>query len=390
MYSNDIRCERISQYREEVILGMENKVLVIGQLPPPIHGSNIMTEMIVGALKNIGSQVLLVQKKFSASHQEIGQLRLKKLFAIPNLILGVLMTAAFRRPDICILFNAVRAPAMYIDLVLVALLKIARIKTVLYVHGKGLTSNIKNYGLINKFIVRKILTLASGAFVLGDKMKADVDLYIPDEKLFVLPNAIAKIDDKNIISTTKNKRKVLFLSNLVPEKGPFIFLETAKLVHEEFDNVEFVLAGEARTQEYQKKLNGYIETNGLSKVITLPGKVVGEQKKHLFESCDVFVFPTYYDKEVAPLVILEAMQYGMPVVASNEGCISELIDDAINGYVVKDNNCTEIYKKLALILSDDEKLLSMSIESKNRFQKLFSEEIYEKNLARALNFASEL
>jgi glycosyltransferase involved in cell wall biosynthesis len=55
------------------------------------------------------------------------------------------------------------------------------------------------------------------------------------------------------------------------------------------------------------------------------GPVFGEDKDRFFRSIDLFVFPTRYENEAQPLVLLEAMAYGRPVIAFSRGCIEELL-----------------------------------------------------------------
>lgn len=47
------------------------------------------------------------------------------------------------------------------------------------------------------------------------------------------------------------------------------------------------------------------------------------------------MFPTYYHNECFPLVLLEAMQHGLPCISTNEGAISDIVDDGVTGYIVE-------------------------------------------------------
>ena len=65
------------------------KMLIIGQLPPPIHGSNIMTRIFLKSLKNIGYQTFLVQKNFSSKQEEIGKFTFLKVIKIPIICFNI-------------------------------------------------------------------------------------------------------------------------------------------------------------------------------------------------------------------------------------------------------------------------------------------------------------
>jgi glycosyltransferase involved in cell wall biosynthesis len=55
------------------------------------------------------------------------------------------------------------------------------------------------------------------------------------------------------------------------------------------------------------------------------GPVLGDAKKEFFAELNTFVFPTRYRNEAEPLVILEALMNGCPVVANNRGCIRSML-----------------------------------------------------------------
>ena len=62
---------------------MNYKLLIIGQLPPPHHGSNVMTEIFIQSLLRLGHDITMVEKKFSKTIQDIGKLTILKILKIP-------------------------------------------------------------------------------------------------------------------------------------------------------------------------------------------------------------------------------------------------------------------------------------------------------------------
>jgi glycosyltransferase involved in cell wall biosynthesis len=63
------------------------------------------------------------------------------------------------------------------------------------------------------------------------------------------------------------------------------------------------------------------------------GFVTGEEKRRLFMECDCFCFPTYYSAESVPLVLLEAMAYGMDIIATRWRSIPDLLPGEYPGMV---------------------------------------------------------
>lgn len=83
---------------------------------------------------------------------------------------------------------------------------------------------------------------------------------------------------------------------------------------------------------------------------------------------DIFVLPSEY--EGLPIVIIEAMSLGKPIVASNVGGISELVESDVNGYTLE-NNVAQFAEKIEYILENRGVYENMAKASK---------EIYDKNL----------
>ena len=79
---------------------------------------------------------------------------------------------------------------------------------------------------------------------------------------------------------------------------------------------------------------------------------------------DLFILPSNY--EGLPMVIIEAMSFGKPIVASNVGGISEIVNDGYNGYALE-NNASLFVDKIKFILENKSVYESFSINSKNKY-----------------------
>ena len=83
-------------------------------------------------------------------------------------------------------------------------------------HGKGLLNLSETSKGLKKYIVGNTLFRAFGGLVLGDRLKSDIELFIPRNRLYILPNAVPDIDLKKIRSKVESPIQILFLSNLIP------------------------------------------------------------------------------------------------------------------------------------------------------------------------------
>ena len=356
------------------------KMLIIGQLPPPIHGSNIMTRIFLKSLKNIGYQTFLVQKNFSSKQEEIGKFTFLKVIKIPIICFNIGKAIISFRPLLCFYFISVKYPTFFIDALFLIIIKILRVKYVLYIHGQVMYNIGSNSSKFINFIVKKVLSGAFGAIILGENLRKDLNQFIPGHRLFILPNAIEDFESKKIVRKKKDSDaiKVLFLSNIRRSKGIIEFLHMVKIVIPKFKNVKFIIAGPIRCISFKKEINNFIKDEELYTFIDMPGGVYGVQKENLFQDCDIFVFPTH--DEAFGLVNLEALKWGLPIVSTNVGAIPEIVHHGVNGFIVEPRDANKLADYLMVLLKDSELRTKMGNAGKEIYTKFFTINTYEKRL----------
>ena len=224
--------------------------------------------------------------------------------------------------------------------------------------------------------------------MLGEGLKKDVNHLIPDERLFVLPNGIPALDQgqRAVPRPRRQEASVVFLSNLIPAKGPMRFLEMARLVREKEPAVRFILAGRHASTRYLEKLRGFVADSGLSGCVTIPGAVYGEAKDALLGAADVLVFPTSFGKETFGVVNLEAMQWGVPVVSSPVGAIPEVVRDGVNGFIVEPDDIPLLAERVLGLVRDPALRRRMGEAGRELFHRHYSLEAYRYNVGRAISF----
>jgi glycosyltransferase involved in cell wall biosynthesis len=128
-----------------------------------------------------------------------------------------------------------------------------------------------------------------------------------------------------------NKKLVVQISWIIPEKGIPDLLEVARLVTSRRNDVQFVIVGEGPFRdEYTRKA----EQLGLKESVTWTGLVKDPFGEGVFDAADVVCQLSNWE-EVFGWMIAEAMAFGKPVVGTNVGGIPELIEQDQNGYRIK-------------------------------------------------------
>ena len=153
-----------------------------------------------------------------------------------------------------------------------------------------------------------------------------------------------------IEGTEKYEKIVMCIARIAPQKRFESYLEIAKLLPQ----YAFVWIGADKD---------YIDIP--SNVFCLKG--FPNAQKYI-QLADIFVLPSNY--EGVPLVIIDALSYGKPVVSSNVGGISEIVLNDVNGYVINNDNDVFV-EKIKYILEDNSIYQNFSENSK----KIFSEHL---------------
>ena len=118
------------------------------------------------------------------------------------------------------------------------------------------------------------------------------------------------------------------------------------------------------------------------------GRRYGAEKSVFWQDADIFVFPTLYDNETFGLVNLEAMEYALPVVSTNEGGIPDVVINGQTGYTVDKNNPEALANALERLFRNPELGILMGKAGRKRFEELFTEEVYEKKMKECLEKAN--
>ena len=154
-----------------------------------------------------------------------------------------------------------------------------------------------------------------------------VDRYgIAPDKVEVVYNGVAKENTMERWESGKQlgEKIILFLGRVTMQKGPDYFLEAAHLVLQKLKNVRFVMAGSGdmlpRMIERMAQLR-------LLEHFHFTGFLRGAKRDRLFAMCDLYVMPSV--SEPFGLTPVEAMQFGVPIIVSNQSGVAEILNHVI-------------------------------------------------------------
>jgi glycosyltransferase involved in cell wall biosynthesis len=178
---------------------------------------------------------------------------------------------------------------------------------------------------------------------------------LPEDKLVMIPNGVnpqvykyTKSEDETIRSkfAMPNEKIVLYVGRLVYEKGIHILVNAAPKILEKV-NAKFIIVGSGYMKE---QLSNIVKSMNLEKKILFTGFVENDVLLELQKCADVSVVPSLF--EPFGIVALEAMAAGSPVVVSDTGGLSEIVDHDSTGVKVYPNNPDSLSWGVTKILLD--------------------------------------
>jgi glycosyltransferase involved in cell wall biosynthesis len=162
---------------------------------------------------------------------------------------------------------------------------------------------------------------------------------------------LLKIFREKFVSS--NYKLILFCGRLVEHKGVDYLIESIPRI--KIENIHLIIVGGGIVRE---KLENIVDRLGINDKVTFFGRASHEELGWLHDISDVFVCPSIIDDrgntEGLGLVIPEAMESGLPVIASSVGGILDIVKDKVNGLLVEQKDSDAIAKAVEMILTDDE------------------------------------
>lgn len=140
---------------------------------------------------------------------------------------------------------------------------------------------------------------------------------------------------------------ILFLGWVSIDKGIFEFLESIKQLKDIclINNCRVLIAGNGGAMDQAKE---FVRVNKLDSLIEFLGWINGGEKAVVLSKSQILVLPSY--SEGMPNAVIEAMSAGLAVVATDVGCMRDLVEDGVNGLLVPSKDINYLRKSIEKLL----------------------------------------
>lgn len=293
------------------------KLLVLAQIPPPLHGQSLMVQTLVEGLPAQGIAVHHVPLNLSRDHADIGRWRLGKVCTV---LAACARAVAARFTQGCDTLYYVPAPgkrgALYRDWVVMLLCRPFFRRLILHWHASGLADWLAvRASAPERWLTRRLLGQAALSIVLDESLRADAEV-LNARRIAIVPNGIADPGEPSATGGKTQPFQVLFLGLCSEEKGLFACAEAVVGANRAATAPRFVLVAAGSFPDATTRRRFEVLCAAHPSELRHVGPVQGDEKVRLFRTSGCLCLPTRYPAEGQPLVVLEALAHDVPVIAS--------------------------------------------------------------------------
>jgi glycosyltransferase involved in cell wall biosynthesis len=159
--------------------------------------------------------------------------------------------------------------------------------------------------------------------------------------------SIFKQNARNTLKFPLSDKIIIFVGTLRPVKGIKYLIRAMSLFPGHDSSIKLVLVGDGSERKELRKLADELN---LKDNIIFTGRVPNEKIPLFLAASDIFALPSI--SEGFPLVVLEAMASGLPIVTTRVRGLPGIVKEGVNGFVVDPQNSDQLASKLQMLIND--------------------------------------
>lgn len=356
-----------------------NSILFIAPFPPPIHGASTVSQMIRDSeLINNEFKCYYISNSSATTVSNIGKVSVSKAWMLVKSFLTILWILLTKHIDVCYLAITCAGKGFLKDAPFVLLCKMFRKKIVIHQHNKGMSLWIdkKPYKWIYPLVYRNTKVI-----LLSWLLYPDVEKVVKRNQVLICPNGIPQTNSLAIERHNAVPR-LLFLSNLIESKGVYVLLDACKLLNDKGLSFACDFIGAESKEISASVFQNAVAERGLDGVVVYHGKKYAADKDAFWRNADIYILPSFND--CYPLVLLEAMQYQLPIVTTDEGGIPDVVQDGVNGLISERQNAESLATAIERLLNDGDLRKQLGKKGYELYLQKFTVEVFERNLCDCL------
>ncbi|HBI17097.1 MAG: Glycosyltransferase [Candidatus Moranbacteria bacterium GW2011_GWF2_34_56] len=196
-----------------------------------------------------------------------------------------------------------------------------------------------------------------------------------NQKVDIIFNGIDINDFYPEKSIQRNDKFIITLggTRITERKGINYLIQALSLLVSKYPNIFLRLVGEGNEKENLISLTKELK---LDNFVEFVGLIPREKIAPYYQEAKLFVLPSL--NEGMSNAMLEALATGLPIVATETGGTTELVEDGINGLIVKMKDSKDLADKIEMIIKDEKLRVRMGEESRKKAEQMSWENVAKK------------
>ena len=348
-------------------------LLLVGASPPPFHGQALITGTIFEEDWSPW-RTRVIEARFSSEIDDVGGLHFRKIVVLFQVAAQMLKARFFEGARVLyITAGSANWVPLVRDVFLIGMVGFLFEKKIVHYHSGGLPEwfqKVPLAGLLGR--------LAYGNVDVSMALSKDVAVpNFPGSETVVVPNGLSAPEPDSVVAEKDERWTMIFIGSLRESKGVDLILSALSgLEVREREGVLVRFLGGWSGEDYQSEVMARVAKEGLEDCVRFEGVVTGDRKWQLLKGGDVFVFPSHYESENQPLVVIEAMAMGLPIIASRWRGIPELLEGGSHGHLIEPKDAAALVAAIRESLSGTRNSETMSKNARQTYLEQFSQEAF--------------
>jgi len=361
------------------------RILVVGQTPPPYGGQTVMIQHLLDGIYQ-DLEFVHIRANFSKELKSNGKFAVGKIWELIRVVFAIYLARIRKRPEV--LYYPPAGPHLIAVLRDIALLCATRWlfdATAFHFHAGG----IAGYSRKLNPVLRGLFWLA---FAKPELVIRTAGLAAQDgqglrcKKEVIIPNGMPDSAGKSIrrISIADDPIRILLVALLREDKGIFVAIDAVQQLLMTGINVELTCIGEWDSPGVQARAESMVETRFRPR-FRFPGVQIGSEKWEYYRNADVFLFPSFFHSETFGLVLVEAMCFSLPIVATRWRGIPEVVEDGRSAILCDPRDVDGCRDALAQLVGNSCLRDKMGREARERYLRHFTIDAHRRAMESALS-----
>lgn len=348
------------------------RLLFFGELyPNSINGVAIANETNLSILKKSFAIDIVEEENNFKDHAQISFRKLSNVLNQITLIIGKSCSNCYS--FFYLVFSLSTFGAIKTLMAILGYRLFNRGKVILHIHRGDFFSRFHK-GIINKTLTWLIFKMTHKVIVLSEKPKTEIEKTF-NKSCEVLYNTVDI--ELEYVFTEKQNVVFLYISNYLIDKGILDLLEVFKNLCLKYPEITLKTYGAFSDQKLKESILPYNSDS-----IQIHNTIGGIEKFEKIAKADCLILPSW--NEGQPIVILEAMSVGTPVIATNVGLIPDLL--GINyPYLANANDHQSLKETIIKFIESDNN--NIAKELKEKYVSLYCKKEHEENLLKIFSLS---